>query len=101
MPGSGCSNDWKPKMPIGPPDNETPAGDDEIVMALVEQALHEAPEDREAWIRQSCAGDIPLFDMVLSYVRWDERMRNFLAEPVYSLLDSTREEEPELQPGHT
>jgi eukaryotic-like serine/threonine-protein kinase len=88
-------------MPIGPLHSETPGSDDEIVMTLVEQALREAPRDREAWIRQTCAGDVPLFEMVLSYVRWDERMRNFLAEPVYSLLDWTPTAEPELQPGHT
>ncbi len=57
---------------------------DELVMSLVEQALAQAAEHREAYLRSACSKDPHLFEHVWNYVRWEERMDGFLLNPLYS-----------------
>src|SRR5271166_5394062 len=91
----GCSNDWSREMPVNPPNNEDAITNDELVMSLVEQALNQPEEDRERYVRKECCGDASLFETVWQYVKWDERMKGFLVESLYSLLAK----ESELPPG--
>ena len=62
------------------------AQDDDLVMNLVELALSQPPDTREAYVRAACAGDAELFTEVWDYVQWDQRMQDFLLEPLFSAL---------------
>jgi eukaryotic-like serine/threonine-protein kinase len=77
-----------------PPGSQTAETDDDLVMGLVEQALSQPLNDREPYLRNACAGDASLFETVWAYVNWDERMRDFLLEPLLAAP-----EEPMLEPG--
>lgn len=68
--------------------------DDDLVMSLVERALSQPPETREAYLRTACTGDTELFTAVWEYVRWNDRMQDFLLEPVFRALPEHR-----FQPG--
>jgi serine/threonine protein kinase len=59
------------------------AHDDDTIMRLVELALNQPPEAREAWLRTACAGDAELFSLVWDYVQWNNRMQGFLLEPLF------------------
>lgn len=72
------------------------AQDDDLVMGLVELALSQPPDSREAYVRSACAGDPELFSQVWEYVRWDERMQDFLLEPLYPALPEHHFEPGEL-----
>ncbi|HYI92292.1 MAG TPA: tetratricopeptide repeat protein [Bryobacteraceae bacterium] len=63
------------------------AGNDELVMRLVENALATPPEEREAFLRRACEGDTALFDQTWTYVLWEQRMNGFLLDPVCSRPD--------------
>lgn len=56
----------------------------ESTMSLVAQALSHPPQEREAYLRTACAGDIELFDQAWNYVQWEQRMGDFLLEPLFS-----------------
>ena len=62
------------------------AQDDDQVMTLVELALSQPLDTREAYVRKACAGDTELFSQVWDYVRWNRRMQNFLLEPLFPSL---------------
>ena len=62
----------------------TESENDEIVMALVEEALAQPAEHREAYLRSACSQNPHLFEQVWSYVRWEERMDGFLLDPWYA-----------------
>ena len=62
------------------------AQDDDLVMSLVEQALSQPPDTQETYIRTACAGDTELFSQVWDYVRWNQRMQDFLLEPLFPAL---------------
>src|SRR5882724_6498563 len=57
---------------------------DESTMTLVAQALGRPPEEREAYLRSACADDTALFDQAWNYVQWEQRMGDFLMEPLFS-----------------
>src|SRR5436190_24347576 len=59
--------------------------DDEQVMSLVELTLSRLPEEREAYILNSCANDPGLREKVWRYVQAEQRMNGFLLEPLFSL----------------
>ena len=63
------------------------AGNDELIMRLVENALATPPEEREAFLRRACEGDTTLFDQTWTYVLWEQRMNGFLLDPVCSRPD--------------
>jgi serine/threonine protein kinase/tetratricopeptide (TPR) repeat protein len=56
---------------------------DDLVMGLVELALSQPEDERDAYVHSACAGDTKLLGQVLSYVDWDRRMKGFLLEPLY------------------
>jgi len=64
--------------------------DDDLVMNLVELALRQPPDTREAYLRSACAGDEELFRQVWDYVQWDGRMKNFLLDPLCPALSEHR-----------
>src|SRR5215467_7124341 len=68
---------------------------DDLVMSLVEQALGQAAEHREAYLRSACSRDPGLFEQVWNYVKWEERMSGFLLNPLYP---PPRNEHP-FEPG--
>jgi eukaryotic-like serine/threonine-protein kinase len=70
------------------------AQDDDVVMTLVELALSHPPDTREEYVRSACDGDAELFSQVWDYVRWDDRMQDFLLEPLFPAL-----REHEFEPG--
>ena len=57
---------------------------DELVMILVESALALPVSEREPWLREACERDSALLAEVLDRVEWEERMSDFLREPVVS-----------------
>jgi len=56
---------------------------DELLMALVEQALTRPEDQREVYLRLACAGDSELFSQAWQYVRWEKRMDGFLLDPLH------------------
>ena len=56
------------------------AQDDDLVMNLVELALSQPPDTREAYLRTACTGDAELFSQVWDYVQWNHRMQDFLLD---------------------
>jgi tetratricopeptide (TPR) repeat protein len=62
------------------------AQDDDVVMSLVELALSQPPDAQETYVRTACAGDTELFSQVWDYVRWNQRMQDFLLEPLFPPL---------------
>lgn len=69
--------------------------DDDLVMNLVELALARPPAEREAFLREACAGDPDLLTVTLDYVQWEQRMQGFLLDPLYPAPSP----EPALEPG--
>ncbi|MGA3007681.1 MAG: tetratricopeptide repeat protein [Opitutaceae bacterium] len=59
---------------------------DEIVMGLVELAESQPPDLREACLRTACGADGELFREAWEYVQWNDRMRDFLLDPLCSKL---------------
>jgi len=57
--------------------------DDDLVIGLVERVLNRPPsEDGERYALMACSGDAALFEKVWRYVQWDERMKDFLLQPL-------------------
>src|SRR5580658_4157992 len=59
-------------------------------MNLVELALSQPPDAREAYLREACAGDAELFRQVWDYMQWNHRMQDFLLDPLYPALREHR-----------
>jgi serine/threonine protein kinase len=55
---------------------------DDLVMTLVAAVLERAPGEREGYLRAACQGSDTLFETIWQRVRWEERMGNFLLEPL-------------------
>jgi len=70
------------------------AQDDELVMNLVELALSQPLDSREAYLRSACQDDPELFNQVWDYVQWDRHMQDFLLNPLHPTL-----REHQFQPG--
>jgi serine/threonine protein kinase/Flp pilus assembly protein TadD len=68
---------------------------DDLIMGLVEGALARPQEEREAYLRNACGDDSTLFRQAWTYIQWEERMGNFLLDPVCSLP----EHESPFRPG--
>jgi len=60
--------------------------DDDLVMGLVDRALSEPLEKREAFVRGACGGDTELCDQVWDYVQSEQRMDGFLQRPLWESL---------------
>jgi Flp pilus assembly protein TadD len=70
------------------------AGDDELVMNLVEMVLARSPEEREAFLQNTCPQDTELFSEVWHYVQWEQRMGAFLLDPLYPAAPPEQPFEP-------
>src|ERR1700732_3458106 len=71
---------WSPAMPAEAPN-------DKLIRSLVERALAQPSGERESFIRRDCGGDPALFEQVWNYVRWEERMKGFLVDPLFHPRD--------------
>ncbi len=71
------------------------AQDDDRLMTLVEIALARPSGERERYLRDACGADSDLFDEAWDYVQWEERMNQFLLDP---LIPPAPEERP-FEPG--
>jgi hypothetical protein len=69
---------------------------DEVLMTLVETALSRSPGEREEYLRDSCADNTELFRKAWTYVRQEEEMLGFLAEP---LIRAQQEADERLRAG--
>src|SRR5437879_3215553 len=87
-PGAGCSRNWNQAMP------QLPARDDRLI-SLCELALRLPAPQREVCLRAATGGDVSLFEEVWSRVQWEERLGDFLLEP----LAPTREPDRPFIPG--
>ncbi len=67
---------------------------DELIMGLVEEALARPQEEREAYLQNECGSDAELFRQAWNYIQWEERMGNFLLDPVYPPPASDRPFQP-------
>ncbi len=56
--------------------------EDERVMHLVELALAQSPDDRDAYLEGACGGNLELLAEVRRYVEWENRMAGFLLKAV-------------------
>lgn len=63
-------------------------------MSLVEEALARPKEKREAYLRDKCGNDSELFRQAWNYIQWEERMGNFLLDPIYPLPENDRPFQP-------
>ena len=59
-------------------------------MALLDQALQRPAEEREGFLRAECRGDGELYQEVIEALYWEERMGNFLLEPLLDMATVIR-----------
>jgi serine/threonine protein kinase len=71
--------------------------DPDPVMAILQEALRRQAEERGAFVRSACGGDEELYRELDDALQWEERMGNFLLEP---LMDFTLLVCP-FEPGQT
>jgi len=71
---------------------------DERVMTLVEAALGQSPEDRDAWLRTACGGDPDVYAEVTERLEWEQRMSGFLSQ---SLITEFEFLDRPFEPGET
>jgi len=64
-------------------DSTTRELDDDVLMTLVDLALEQQVEQREAYLRGACGGDEILFTKACQYVQWEDRMNGFLLCPLF------------------
>jgi hypothetical protein len=62
------------------------AQDDELVMSLVDMALTQPLDRREAYLRSICGSDPELFEQTWTYVQWEQRMNGFLLDPLLPVV---------------
>lgn len=68
---------------------------DHILMSVVAGALQQPPQQRKSFLQAACRDDAQLYEEATETVEWEERMGNFLLEP---LLVFKNLEKP-FQPG--
>src|SRR5579862_5258805 len=92
---SGCTLAWRREM--------SKAQDDDLVMSLLDRALGQPQEDREAYVRAFCGSDAELLNQVLDYVRSEARMDGFMQNLFWDdfqlSLPEAASSEHSLQPG--
>jgi serine/threonine protein kinase/Flp pilus assembly protein TadD len=71
-----------------------PAQDDDLVMSLVDLALTQPPDQREAYLRSACGADTDLFDETWTYVQSEQRMNGFLLDPLFPPVPDEHPFEP-------
>src|SRR5437016_2316599 len=60
---------------------------DDRVMTVVAAALRMPASERDSLLYIACQGDAELYHEVTKVVEWEERMGNFLSEPLIDFID--------------
>jgi serine/threonine protein kinase/tetratricopeptide (TPR) repeat protein len=74
---------------------QTVADRDQRVMSIVINALHLPPAERRDFLRMACGSDEQLFAEITEEVAWEERMGDFLRQPLFDFQDF----DPPFKPG--
>ncbi len=59
----------------------------ERLMGLVRETLRTPPDQRETYLRAECHQDQDLYSEVSEMVEWEERMGDFMRDPLVGLID--------------
>src|SRR3954469_8300309 len=60
---------------------------EERLMSLVRETLRTPPGQRETYLRAACHQDQDLYSEVSEIVEWEERMGDFMRDPLVGLID--------------
>ena len=60
---------------------------EERLMGLAREALRTPPAQRETFLRNACHQDQDLYSEVSEIVEWEERMGDFMRDPLVGLID--------------
>lgn len=66
---------------------QSSAENDDNVIALAEEALRLSPAERERFLSLKCKDRDDLYSQVAEVVEWEERMGDFLRQPLIELID--------------
>ena len=58
---------------------------DERVMKIISQARQQPPAERESFVRLACDTESTLYKEIADTLKWEDRMGNFLQEPLIAL----------------
>ena len=67
---------------------------DERVMTLLDLALNTLVVEREGCLRAVCGGDRQLMEEILERAQWEERMGDFLLEPLVPRVELDTRSQP-------
>src|SRR5689334_1777172 len=71
---------------------------EEQLMSLVRETLRTPPGQRETYLRAACDQDKDLYSEVSEIVEWEERMGDFMRDPLVGLIDLEALDRP-FKPG--
>jgi tetratricopeptide (TPR) repeat protein len=71
---------------------------EERLMSLVRETLRTPPGQRETYLRTACHQDQDLYSEVSEIVEWEERMGDFMRDPLVGLIDLEALDRP-FKPG--
>jgi tetratricopeptide (TPR) repeat protein len=71
---------------------------EERLMSLVRETLRTPPGQRETYLRAACHQDQDLYSEVSEIVEWEERMGDFMRDPLVGLIDLEALDRP-FKPG--
>lgn len=79
---------------------QSSAENDDTVIALAKEALRLSQAERERFLSLKCKDHEDLYSQVAEVVEWEERMGDFLSQPLIDLINLDEAEEPKkpLQP---
>src|SRR5205807_7510444 len=63
---------------------------DSLVMTLVATALQQPLDQRKSFLQLACHNDAQLYQEAIDTVEWEERMGNFLLDPLVIFKDFER-----------
>ena len=65
-------------------------GQDERIVSVVSRVMKLNPGERETYVRLACAGDTHLYHEITEAVDWEQRMGDFLQQPLFRLQGDAR-----------
>jgi tetratricopeptide (TPR) repeat protein len=71
-----------------------PQPDDELIIDLVDQAMAQPTDRREAYLESVCGGNTEAFEQAWHYVQVEERMDGFLLRPLFPIPGNETPFEP-------
>ncbi len=82
---------------------QSSAENDERVMTLAAAALRMLPAERENFLKVTCGSDLQLLTEIREIVIWEERMGDFLRQPLIDFIELEDQENfvQPFQPGQT